>query len=793
MDSPVKKLNPLLRLAAISGVEMAIKMHISRGDDLDARDSSGATPLILAAGRKRMGAVRLLLDAGANPRLADISGMNALAHAIKGGCPETIAVLSDAVARLVAPEPPSEYVGESVGPTFEQVETVRGGERENPSLTLEAPMIEDNPSSEGAVEAVITTEDWQLTSFEESHSVTAVTSSVEASEFAQGDELNTLELDDEPLVDILGDDWVAEEEISAPDGDETVVEAAKQVYASIGRHKVVDHDEDWEEIELNLPIRAAPLVRDEGGGRLRDLLLAALREGWVSEEWLIDICLNADGSRNEEAERLLAFVAGELGAIVIECTGSFASPFISEASIEEDRLLTEAAEFAEDLASGRNDPFRFYAKDLRGELLDAEEEIALGREMEEAGRAALSALALWPEGLSAIFEAADSVAKGEAEAKSFCAGPELSLNEEPVARLTGPEEEYDNESELDDKAAFFVKAVECLKACRGDTRRAAEALEEARLTRSFLMKLADRVVRGQAGTDFVEALDRKTMARDRMITCNLRLALSIAKKYLWSGMPFDDLVQEANIGLMKAVERFDWRRGFRFSTYATWWIRQQVSRSISDTARAVRAPVHIQETARKVLRECESIEASLGRPETVSEIARRIGMPLAKTTMLLTMFEEIVSLDEVEPDSGRPGVDSLVDDTALNPSDVSDNASLRSTLLGMLDDLDDLRAKEVILLRFGFIGDDAITLEEVGQHFGVTRERVRQIESKTIRKLSHPSNREILWPFMGDRYDPSSAFTHASEKTGGVPEEEDKAPLEEEPRLLQELVVERYA
>lgn len=792
MDNPVKKLNPLLRLAAISGVEMAIKMHISRGDDLDARDGSGATPLILAAGRKRMGAVRLLLDAGANPRLADISGMNALAHAIKGGCPETIAVLSDAVARLVAPEPPSEHVGESVEPTFEQVETVREVERENPSLTLEAPKIEDSPSSEGAVEAVTTTEEWQLTSFEESHSVTAVTSSVEASEFALGDELNALELDDEPLVDILGDDWVAEEEISAPEGDETVVEAAKQVYASIGRHKVVDHDEGWEEIDLNLPIRAAPLVRDEGGGRLRDLLLAALREGWVSEEWLIDICLNADGSRNEEAERLLAFVAGELGAIVIEWTGSFAAPFISEASIEEDRLLTEAAEFAEELASGRNDPFRFYAKDLRGELLDAEEEIALGREMEEAGRAVLSALALWPEGLSAVFEAADLVAKGEAEAKSFCAGPELSPNEEPVSRLTGPEED-DNESELDDKAAFFVKAVECVKACRGDARRAAEALEEARLTRSFLMKLADRVVRGQAGSDFVEALGRKTMARDRMIICNLRLALSIAKKYLWSGMPFDDLVQEANIGLMKAVERFDWRRGFRFSTYATWWIRQQVSRSIADTARAVRTPVHIQETARKVLRECESVEASLGRPETVSEIARRIGMPLAKTTMLLTMFEEIVSLDEVEPDSGRPGVDGLVDDTALNPSDVADNASLRRTLLGMLDDLDDVRAKEVIFLRFGFIGDDAITLEEVGQHFGVTRERVRQIESKTIRKLSHPNKREILWPFMGDRYAPSSASAHASEKTGAVPAEEDKASLEEEPRLLQELVVERYA
>lgn len=791
MDSPLRKLNPLLRLAAISGVETAIKLHIRRGDDLDARDGSGATPLILAAGRRRKGVVRLLLDAGANPTLADLSGMDALAHALKGGCPETVAVLTEAVARLAAPEPSTEPVAESAEPTVEEVESVPDVEPEAPPPTAETPEAEAPPVSEEVAETVAqANDDPPPTEFVESSRVTPEISKDPLTPLPSGEESDVLALDDEPLEDLCADDWEAEVEVLAPEGDETVGEAARQVHEAIGRHKVVDRDEDWGDVDLHLPLRAAPLVRDEGGGTVRDLLLAALREGIVSEAQLIEVCSNADGSRNEEAERLLAFVAGELGATVVEWTGLDEDPFLSEASMEEDRLLTEAAEFAEELASGRNDPFRFYAKDIRGDLLDAEEEIALGREMEEAGRSALSALASWPEGLSAVFEAADRVARGEADAESFCAGPEPSSDEEPVSKSTGTAEEEDDESELDEEAAFFVNAVAALKTCRGDARRAVEALEEARLTRGFLMELADKAVREKVGRDFVEALGRQANARERMILCNLRLALSIAKKHLWSGMPFDDLVQEANIGLMKAVERYDWRRGFRFSTYATWWIRQQVSRSIADTARVVRAPVHIQETARKILRERESVEARLGRPETVSETARRIGTPLAKTRMLLAMFDDVASLDEAEPDSGLSRVESLADERTSDPADVAERASLRGTLLGMLEDLDE-RAREVILLRFGLMDDDAMTLEEVGQHFGVTRERIRQIESKTMRRLSHPNKRDNLWPFMGEGYAPRRSPSTDRMKAEASSASDEKVALEEDNQEFPAPVVER--
>ena len=744
MDIRKDGLHPLLRLAVVSGVETAVKIHIRRGDDLDARDGNGATPLILAATRKKPEILRLLLEAGANPFLLDPNGMDARAHAVAAGRSDAVALLTDAMTRLSVPEQcesgalnPSSAVTEHIN---DDCREVIDGESHSPSPRP--------PLSDSWEEPV-------------SRSIPSIGSEafdcarpVDTASLAPAPVI--LSFEDIPSGDVLEMDWEAEGEPVIPAGDDSIAEVAKRVREAIGRHKTVDRDEGWDDFDLYLPLRAAPLAREDGDGPVRDILLAALREGMVAAVDLMAVCSDADGTRNEEAERLLTIVIGELGASVVEWAVQDGLADVgNEPSANEERLLDEAIEFAGELASGGNDPFRHYSKSLRGRLLDASEEIFLSREMEECGRMALSALARCPEGLAAVFEAADRVARGEADPAGYSeAGPDPYSHGEQSNRKELLDDEDEGE-ELDDTANYFMSAVDAVKVVQHDVPRLTDALEATRLTRAFLFELAERVEPGPAGLEFKEALKRQAAARDCMISSNLRLALSIAKKFIWSGVPLDDLVQEANIGLMKAVERFDWRRGFRFSTYATWWIRQQVSRSVADTSRVVRAPAHLHERARKVQRELEEVEARLGRPERASETAARIGVSLAKTRVLLSLFDEPVSLDDIDPDTGQPGVQTLPATQTPDPSEIVEHAALRTALFRMLDDLD-ARGRAVILLRFGLAGGDPMTLEEVGQHFGLTRERIRQIESKSIRRLSHPSRRAILWPFMGDDHAPDS-------------------------------------
>jgi RNA polymerase primary sigma factor len=730
VDCSVRKLHPLLRLAVISGVEAALEIHIRRGDDLDARDGDGATPLILAAVRKKKGVVRRLIEAGTDLTLVDPNGMDALAHATASGCAETITLLTAALARI------SDTHSESPNVT----------RTENRESTLESAFdaVSEFPreSSYGAIAET----PWQAAKpyFSETREKDHERPTLAGGKKFDQAEINILSLDDEPLDVGFEGDWEAEEDAIAPEGDNSVAEAARQVHETIERYKPIDGYEGWSDIDLHLPDRAMPLKTEDGDGAVRALLLAALRDGLIAEGDLIDACSDIDGTRDAEAERILGFVATELGATVVAWAGQ-ESPSWGEPSPEEEQLLNEATEFRKELGSRRNDPLRFYTREIRNDRLTAEEEIALAGKIEEAGRAAMVTLANWPEGLAVLFDAAAKVARGEENAKAFSFAIETPHDDEPTFRT----DIFDQNEDDDEDASTFVSTVAAARAAAGDARACAEALGAVRLTHRFLVELAALAQRDPAGTDFIKALERQSFARDRMILCNLRLALSIAKKYLRSGVPLDDLVQEANIGLMKAVERYDGRRGFRFSTYATWWIRQQVSRSIADTAKVVRAPVHIQETARKVIREREAVEAKLGRLESDVETAQRIGMSPSKTSLLLSMFDDAESLDEFDPETGMARVDLLIEPRASDPAEIAARIALHAALVDMLDECGE-RPQAVITLRFGLGGEDALTLEDVGQRFGVTRERIRQIEAKALLKLSLPSRKLILAPFLGE-------------------------------------------
>lgn len=756
-------LSRFLRMAIVAGVESAVRIHIERGDDLNARDAGGQTPLMLAASRNKPHICKLLLDAGADPLLTDSDGNNALFIANAVGAQKTALLLEPIFTNMLHTVSTEDSIPKENEPPNDEVLCIAKSIQEAPTST--------DPSAKEVVDIA----PQRLADIVESKATQ-----------------NTLDPDHEenpswptplmhPFVELIDFDedgatldlsgWEAEAELSTPDGDPTVLVTASEVQNAISEHAPIDVSADWDDFEAFLPERASPLSKTddaEARERLRSLLLRTVREGSVPNEAIENLTLNDDRTPNVETEALLRMVINDLGAESDERHEysthyeNFTVHVQPRETLDEEQTVDDALAFIDELESRHNDPLRLYQREFQHvALLTADEEIALGKAMEQGIEAALEALAGSITGIASIVEASQLVKSRTKPLRWMSSGTredvrlsETTQGESLSHKANGSDDDTEgdkgsqddsDEGSPEDELSEFISNAERLWAIARSLEMPIalsamrEALGSLGLSGSYLLDLSEsgRIAEHAPARALRSAMQFYRDARDRMALANLKLVQSIAKKYLYSGIPLDDLLQEGNLGLLKGVERFDWRRGFKFSTYATWWIRQQVGRYVADKGRTIRIPVHVYEKVQRINQVARAFEIDHGRTPVPAEIAEIVGLSPRKVAAYMQIADEPLPMHELDVDS-MIAVDALDNFISRDPMDILSDRDLSKMVHKILATLK-LKDENILRMRFGIGVSDDMTLDEIGTRMGVTRERIRQIEAKAIRKLKHPS------------------------------------------------------
>lgn len=695
-----KKLGALFRLAIRSGAADAIALHIQRGEPVNGRDGAGFTPLMLAAMHNQLGVCVRLLDIGADPALLDSDGRTALALAAAHGHSAVAALLSG----FELPSPDSHDV-----PRYKIL-----------------PLADEQPVPGAAPAAVIDSGAVDIPPL--TTTVAATSEKLPVTLLEDADKPSH----EDPDGDTNG--WLPDEAVIPPSHDVECEAAASKAQRSLSTHRRVNTEADWSDIEFTLPeveLKLAAISRGEMPA-IEELIAIGLGNGLVTAGDFWQALESDCGSRIHDAGVALQRVLDDLGIFLEEGSRTFGA----QPAVNPEDVLDALDAFEEYLPEAADPAAYHIASARKSELIKREDEERIGRRMDVALGSLTRALVSLPE--------SDWQMVFPPDVSPDASGENPDEGDEFAGTTNGTN---DMENDADNGQLDFRTYVVRVRSGMAEYGRDAAVPRPRPQELTRLLELAKEHA-GAMVDSIVGSIDGYERARDQLVRANLRLAVHTAYSYRGRGLPLEDLIQDGNLGLMRAAEKFDFRRGFKFSTYATAWVRQSITRGLADKVRLIRLPVHVVEKVNLVDRTRRELSGARSRDASVGEVAARLSLTAEAVGRIVGFDRQVFSLDDCGTDVAPDTPDqSLIVDASPDPLHVATSKSLSLAIGKKLGELKN-RESKVLTLRFGLGGVDPMTLEEVGTAYYVTRERIRQIEAKAIRKLRHRSRAEVLLPYL---------------------------------------------